>query len=79
MIGINPKTKEITTIKSKLLALKPISKFDNEEIEYDFSLLKETDEFSYTKSYIITEDKSYHVAILSFNKLTAEVDIVKIY
>jgi len=78
-IGINPETKEITTIKSRLLALRPVSTINNSQIENYFAKLIETDEQSYTISYILTEDETYHVAILSFNKLTVEFNIIKVY
>ena len=78
-IGINPKTKKITTIEANLLSLKGVSSDDSKKIDQDFNLFKETDELSYSKSYIKVEDDSYHITILSFNKLTGNVNVVKIY
>ena len=78
-IGVNPNNKEITTIKSNILALEIGNNFNNIDIDYDFSLLKETDEIAYHKFYIKIEDGSYHISIISIDRLTSEVKIVKIY
>jgi len=51
---------------------------DTKDIEYDFDLLKETEDLAYFKSYVYY-DKSYRIAISSIDKKTKEVKIVKIY
>lgn len=78
-IGINPQTNEIEFINSEIISIEKTGNvIDSSDMELDLSLLQNDDKTAYYLSYIYHQNE-YRVAILSIERESKQVSIVKIY